>query len=192
MTEAEARAWMAMRFGGVLVARVERFVAMVLDENVRQNLISPASVTSIWARHVVDSAQLIELAPRGTWVDIGTGGGFPGMIVALCRPEKTVMVEPRRRRAAFLQHCVDVLELTDASVESRKIEAVNVPAAVISARAVASVEKLLHAARGCATPSTRWILPRGRSSITESAMFHVEHSVTDPESRILLIDGMGR
>lgn len=192
MTEDEARGWLVERFGASVVQRVAQFVGLVIAENERQNLVSPSSIASIWTRHVVDSAQLIALGRPGIWVDIGTGGGFPGMIVGLCRPDTIVMIEPRRRRAAFLQQCVDILAITNASVDPRKIEAVTIPAMVISARAVASVEKLLQAAHRCATPSTRWILPRGRSSDAEPGMFHVEHSITDPESRILTIDGMGR
>ncbi len=199
MTEEDARAWMVAHFGDYVVDRVAEFVAMVVAENERQNLISPASIGEIWARHVVDSAQLVALAPPAaqTWIDIGTGGGFPGVVVALCWSGTVTMIEPRRRRAEFLQQRVETLGLAGrTAIHARKIETITEHADVISARAVASVEKLLQAARQCATPSTRWILPRGRSSADDDlpageAMFHVEHSITDPASRILLIDGMG-
>ena len=186
---------MSARFDVATMERVARFVALVAAENQEQNLVSPASLSEIWARHVVDSAQLIALAPVGaaSWVDIGTGGGFPGMIVALCWPGRVTMVEPRRRRAAFLADCIATLQVEDAVVEARKIEAISDPADVISARAVASVEKLLQAARGCSTPTTRWILPRGRSPIEDIGrlMFHVEQSITDPASSIVTFDGVG-
>jgi 16S rRNA (guanine527-N7)-methyltransferase len=196
VTEDEARAWMVTRFPADTVAMVSRFVDLVIAANTEQNLISPASVDTIWARHVVDSAQLLAFAPddAGTWIDIGTGGGFPGMILAICRNPPVIMVEPRRRRAAFLQDAVSSLGLeARAIVRDTKIEAVRDTADVISARAVASIEKLLQAAGRCATPRTRWILPRGRSSEEQDGdLFHVEQSITDPASRIVLIDGTGR
>ncbi|WP_445191275.1 16S rRNA (guanine(527)-N(7))-methyltransferase RsmG [Sphingomonas sp. Tas61C01] len=195
MTEDDARAWMADRYDKEVTDRVASFVDMVMAENAVQNLVSPSSIASIWVRHVVDSAQLIDFAPASarSWTDVGTGGGFPGMIVALCWSGAVTMVEPRKLRAAFLQHCVDRLGIDNAAIIAGKIEAVRSPTDVITARAVASVEKLLHAAGGCATPNTRWILPRGRSPVDEvgGRLFHVEQSITDPASSIVTFDGVG-
>lgn len=196
MTEDDARDWLARRFGEAVHARCAHFVDLVVGENERQNLVAPGSVDKIWTRHVVDSAQLVAHAPAGaaTWLDIGTGGGFPGVVVALCWPGTVTLVEPRRKRAAFLADAVAALGLgATVSVQQCRVEVVHAQFDVISARAVASVEKLLQAARHCATPTTRWILPRGQTSIDEEGggMFHVEHSITDPASRIMLIDGMG-
>ena len=194
----EGRDWLATRFGERTAATVERFLAMVIDENERQNLISPASIATIWSRHAVDSAQLIPMAGTdGAWIDVGTGGGFPGIVVAICRAEPMLLVEPRKRRAAFLDHAVTTLGLDHVTVAAQKIEQVTALGAVISARAVASVEKLLQATAHCATPETRWILPRGRidpgdldrwRSGQRGMMFHVEHSLTDPDSSILIAE----
>ena len=197
MTEAEARAWFVERFGEARTARVGAFLDMVCVETEQQNLISPASVASIWSRHGLDSAQLMfHVEQFGDWLDIGTGGGFPGMIVAICGDQPTTMVEPRRKRAAFLEEAASRLGLTNTRVVAAKVESVTGTFATISARAVASVEKLLQAADHCATPETRWILPRGRIEAEELArlrrdrtrVFHVEHSLTDPQSTILLVD----
>ncbi|EZP49209.1 16S rRNA (guanine(527)-N(7))-methyltransferase RsmG [Sphingomonas sp. RIT328] len=197
MTEAEARAWFVERFGEARTARVGAFLDMVCFETEQQNLISPASVASIWIRHGLDSAQLMfHVEQSGGWLDIGTGGGFPGMIVAICGDQPTTMVEPRRKRAAFLEEAASRLGLTNTRVVAAKVESVTGTFATISARAVASVEKLLQAAEHCATPETRWILPRGRIEAEELArlrrdrtrVFHVEHSLTDPQSTILLVD----
>lgn len=197
MTEAEARAWFVERFGEARTARVGAFLDMVCVETEQQNLISPASVASIWSRHGLDSAQLMfHVEQSGGWLDIGTGGGFPGMIVAICGDQPTTMVEPRRKRAAFLEEAASRLGLTNTRVVAAKVESVTGTFATISARAVASVEKLLQAADHCATPETRWILPRGRIEAEELArlrrdrtrVFHVEHSLTDPQSTILLVD----
>lgn len=197
MTEAEARAWFVERFGEARTARVGAFLDMVCVETEQQNLISPASVASIWSRHGLDSAQLMfHVEQSGDWLDIGTGGGFPGMIVAICGDQPTTMVEPRRKRAAFLEEAASRLGLANTRVVAAKVESVTGTFATISARAVASVEKLLQAAEHCATPETRWILPRGRIEAEELArlrrdrtrVFHVEHSLTDPQSTILLVD----
>lgn len=198
MTEDDARAWFVDRSGETKTAQVATFLDLVREENELQNLISPASVATIWARHGVDSAQLLFHVKQsaGAWLDIGTGGGFPGMVVAILRDDPVTMVEPRKKRASFLQACVERLGLHHATVSAAKVEGIEGRFAIISARAVASVEKLLQASEHCATPATRWILPRGRIEAEELArlqrdrtkVFHVEHSLTDPQSSILIVD----
>jgi 16S rRNA (guanine527-N7)-methyltransferase len=118
------------------------------------------------------------------------------MVIALLFDGKVTMVEPRKKRAAFLQTCVDRLGIANADVAASKVEAVSGRYDIISARAVASVEKLLQAAAPCAKPETRWILPRGRMEPEQltalrrqrDRVFHVEHSLTDPDSAILIVD----
>lgn len=198
MTEDEARRWIGERFGDDTVTRLAVLAAEVITENGHQNLIAPSTIDTIWVRHLLDSAQLVPLAPEcGLWVDIGTGAGFPGLVAAILRPQPTLLVEPRRQRAAFLERCVALLGLGKVEVRVAKVEAVSLEAAVISARAVAPIEKILQAAAGCGTTSTRWLLPRGRSGTSEldglrarwRGMFHMKQSLTDSESTILICDG---
>jgi len=198
MTEDDAKAWVAERFGIEARDRLGAFLDMVVAEAPHQNLIAPSTIESIWVRHAVDSLQLIGMAGAAKrWTDVGTGGGFPGLAVAVVMPVTMVLVEPRRRRADFLSLCIARLGLSDrVSVEAKKIENVVGTADIISARAVASVENLLRAASHCATKDTRWLLPRGRLDDDELAalhkhwrfMFHVEQSVTNPESSIVVLD----
>ncbi len=198
MTEDDAKAWVAERFGVEARDRLGAFLDMVVAEAPHQNLIAPSTIESIWVRHAVDSLQLIGMAGTAkSWTDVGTGGGFPGLAVAVVMPVTMVLVEPRRRRADFLSLCIARLGLSDrVSVEAKKIENVVGTADIISARAVASVENLLRAASHCATKDTRWLLPRGRLDEDELAalhkhwrfMFHVEQSVTNPESSIVVLD----
>lgn len=198
MIEEEARAAVVAIVGDDAASRVGQFLAMVVEENGRQNLIAPSTIDMIWRRHALDSVQLLHLANRdGLWVDIGTGGGFPGMVVAIARRQPMFLVEPRRRRAAFLQDSAKAMGLDHVTVFASRIETIGRhDAAVISARAVSNVENLLHAGRQCGTPATRWILPRGRIDPAEltvltnrGVMFHVEQSVTGAASSILVIDG---
>lgn len=198
MTEDDARGLMTERYGPDRVQRIAVFLDMVVAENDMQNLIAPSTIETIWVRHALDSAQLMFHVEQSaeSWLDIGTGGGFPGMVVALLFDGKVTMVEPRKKRAAFLQACVDHLGIANADVMASKVEAVSGRYDIISARAVASVEKLLQAAAPCAKPDTRWILPRGRIEPEQltalrrqrDRVFHVEHSLTDPDSAILIVD----
>ena len=176
---------------------------LVIDEAGRQNLIAPSTLDAIWSRHIVDSAQLIGFASdaEGDWLDIGTGAGFPGLVVAALTERRTILVEPRKRRAEFLQAAAESLGIADrVETVAGKVEIVNEPVAVISARAVAQLSPLFTSAVQCSRRKTLWILPKGRSAREEVAVaqqtwhgvFHVEHSITDPESLIVLAKGVSR
>ncbi|MBB3693862.1 16S rRNA (guanine527-N7)-methyltransferase [Sphingomonas sp. BK580] len=200
MTEEEARLWVVERHGNDAAARLDRLGELVIAENERQNLIAPATVEQIWSRHLLDSAQLLDLAGRGgEWLDIGTGAGFPGMVIAALSDRPVTMVEPRARRVDFLSAAAAELGLHNATVVRGRVE--TLPPrhyAVISARAVASLDELLRMTRHLRDRSTRLVLPRGRGGAAEidlaragwQGMFHVEHSVTDPASLIVIADGV--
>lgn len=199
MTEDEAIEWLGGHFDERQFTALQRFVDLIEAERPRQNLISPRSAEAIWARHVVDSAQLLALAPSaGSWCDIGTGAGFPGMVVAILHDGPVTMIEPRRKRAEFLQRCIDDLGLQSTVLQERAETARMETMDVVSARAVASITDLLKSARHFSTEKTRFVLPRGRTGRDEIAnakaawhgMFHVEHSVTDPDSVIVSINGV--
>lgn len=198
MTEEQARGWIADRFSPEQRERLERFAAMTTEETERQNLIAPSTLATLWTRHMVDSLQLIDWAlPDGAWLDIGTGGGFPGLAVACVRETAMHLVEPRRKRAEFLAHAADALGLPHVQVHGCKVEAVDTRAKVVSARAVASISALVEAARHVASRDTIWLLPRGRITPDETAglhaqarVFHVEQSLTDPDSKIVVLRGV--
>ena len=197
MTEAAARAWIAACYGEEATQRVADFLEMVVIENNQQNLIAPSTVAAIWTRHALDSAQLARFGPGGRWLDIGSGGGFPGLVVALLRDAPMLLVEPRRKRASFLKQCIDRLGLAaNVEVATSKVEAVTIKTDNISARAVSGIENLLQSAAHCATVDTRWILPRGGFDANELAaldrhwryVFHVEQSLTARESSIVILE----
>jgi len=197
MNELEARAWLVSRnVPRETLLLIERFVAMVIEESGRQNLVAASTHDHMWVRHVVDSAQLHDIAPPGDWIDLGTGAGFPGMIIALLSTRSVTLVEPRARRAGFLQNCVKRLDLM-SRVCVLPCRAEQVPAAafsVISARAVAALPALFAFADHLASPDTIWLLPKGRSAAEELAQvraswqgdFTLVDSVTDPGAAIIV------
>lgn len=186
------------------MARIERYIALLLDENQRQNLISRASEEYIWQRHMADSAQLLRFVPRetlgggaqGPWLDLGSGPGLPGLVIAILSPQMPlVMVESRARRIGFLNHCIAELALPKAQVIGERLERVTpFPARAISARAFAPLQTLFSLSAPFSTAATRYVLPKGRSAAHELAslrpairkMFHVEQSLTDKDAGIIL------
>lgn len=204
MTEDEARGWLQQRFGVPREMLLARYVEYLLTESERQNLIAPSTRDTVWARHIVDSAQLVDYAGGhvGSWIDVGSGAGLPGIVVACLIDEPVVLVEPRPKRVAFLKEVSDALGLSNARVQPGKIETFHIdrPAKVISARAVASLPDLLSAAIHCSNFSTIWILPKGRHAESEvdrarvkwQGRFHVEQSITDPDSGIVIAQEVRR
>lgn len=197
MTEEEARAAVEAIVGTSVMKRLDRFVDRVSAESERQNLVAKPTLPAIWERHVLDSAQLLPMARghNGLWVDVGTGAGFPGMIVALAVEQPVALVEPRRMRADFLRFIVDAEGISSRVVvhQSKVERLVDVQADVISARAVASLSDLLQSAAHIASMDTLYLLPKGQSATTEvneaqrrfEGLFHVEQSITNPEAGIV-------
>lgn len=198
MTEDEARATVRALVEPEGYRRLERLAALVTVENERQNLVARSTMATIWNRHILDSVQLLHWAGErgGLWLDVGTGGGFPGLAIAAATDREVMLVEPRRLRAAFLAEAAADLQLRRTSVAASKVETVNAESAIISARAVAPIEKLLRASAHCATSDTRWLMLRGQLLPDELAalvrrsdlMFHVEQSFSDPSSSIVIAD----
>lgn len=204
MTEDEARDWLRERFGVSREAIVGGYIDRLRSEAERQNLISAATIPSLWARHIVDSAQLIAHAPDdgGHWVDVGSGAGLPGLVIACLTDRPVTLIEPRKLRVAFLTETTEALGLRNVTIVQAKSATarLSAPASVISARAVAPLADLLADTIHFATPDTLWVLPKGRSAASEVAsvratwqgVFHVEPSLTDAEAGIVVARGVRR
>lgn len=198
-TEDDARAWLSALpdCDAAAMTRLEQLIALLREENQRQNLVSSASLDEVWRRHIVDSAQLIPHVPRETksWMDLGTGAGFPGLVIAAIRPDcEVIMVESRKRRIEWLERVCSALGLAQARVLGMRLEAVPTRQVdVISARAFAPLDRLVELSARFSTSDTYWLLPKGRSAAQELAAlrgwqhrFHVKQSLTDPQSGIIV------
>lgn len=203
MTEEEARVWVRERFGVSRETQLDRYAALLRSEAANQNLIAASTLDTLWARHFVDSAQLVPLASnasRGTWLDVGSGAGLPGIVAGVLLDRPVVLVEPRARRVEFLRHVISVLGLARVTVQQSKVESY-LPtnrAAIVSARAVAELSQLLASTAHCTDSSTVWVLPKGRNAQSEveaaqvkwQGVFHVEPSITQPDSGIVVARGV--
>lgn len=196
MTEEEARSWISARYGKERLTKVEQFVGLLIAENHRQNLISKASEPQIWIRHVLDSAQIARFAEdAGSWLDVGSGPGLPGIVLACLSERPILMVEPRRRRVEFLQRAIEALELGHASVRQAEIQRLRGERFdVVTARAYAPLSQIFQSTVQLTTPSTIWVLPKGQSAERElddarqawQGVFHVERSLTDDDALIIV------
>jgi 16S rRNA (guanine527-N7)-methyltransferase len=199
-SEQAAKDWLAARpeWNALAAERIERLIALLAEENLRQNLVAAASLPMVWQRHIVDSAQLLAHVPRETsspWLDLGTGAGFPGLVIALLRPDcEVVMVESRARRVEWLERACAALGLERARAIGSRLELVpSREFRVISARAFAPLPKLLDLSARFSTKDTLYLLPKGRSAQIELSeltrwnhMFHVEQSLTDAEAGVIV------
>ena len=184
--------------------KLELLIANLATENERQNLVANGTLPFSWSRHIVDSLQLLAHVPRQTsrtWLDLGTGAGFPGLACAVVsQTVQFTLVEQRPLRTQWLQRQVDALELANVDVKTVNIAALPIaPFDVISARAFAPLSRLLKLSAAFSTPATQWVLPKGRSATQElnelkgwRHTFHVEQSVTDPQSGIITGKLLGR
>ncbi len=177
-------------------ARLRDYLSLLLRWNTRINLIAKAEAEAAWARHVLDSAQLAPLLPDepGPLVDLGSGAGFPGLVLALLSGRDTHLVESDRRKCAFLQEAARLLGLTGVTIHPSRIDAARLPlAAIVSARALAPLPALLGHAHRILAPGGIALFPKGRTATEELTAAAADWTMrierfpsrTDPDSTIL-------
>ncbi len=185
--------------------RLATFVALLRKWQPVENLVSPKTLPEIWRRHVADSAELVRLFPDSrTWLDLGSGAGFPGLVVALTGAPGTHvhLVESNVRKCAFLR---TVIRATDApaTVHEGRVEAVlrdwGVPVDRISARALAALPELLATAEPLMARGVPAAFHKGedfRREVAEASQSFafdlVEHRSRVGEGVILEITNLGR
>jgi len=188
--------------------RLEAIVGQVRRWQPRINLISPSTLATIWERHVADSLQLSDLAPQTEcWVDLGSGGGFPGLVVAAARTAdprfRMHLIESSGKKCAFLRETARLAELPVA-VHHMRIEEFDGTLAsrcgVVSARALAPLVELLGLAEPFLQQGAIGLFPKGQDVDEEvrhaSAAWHFDadliQSRTDPKASILRLRSLSR
>ncbi len=186
--------------------KLSGFVALVVKWTAKINLISKSSIPEIWQRHILDSVQIFDLAPAGGhWVDLGSGGGFPGIVIAILTqdtdiPHQVTLVESDLRKGTFLRAAIRELEL-QARVISDRIEKCDpLHADILSARALADLEKLLNHTERHLSPQGTALFPKGAQWQQEDAAARrlwsydceAVTSKTNPEAAILKIKEIKR
>lgn len=206
MSEAEARDYVLRHYDVPrgTAALLDRFVSSLKAENEKQNLISRASADTVWLRHIADSLQLIRFAPseEANWLDLGSGAGFPGLIVSLFHAGPVALAEKRKLRCAYLEKAAGLLGIAEKTeiLPGRVEQADGRHFDVISARAFAPLPRLFELGARFSTAKTRWILPKGRNAQSEldaalaswQGDFRLEPSLTDPEAKIVVAERVRR
>ena len=153
------------------LAGLREYLALLRRWNARINLVAEAPEAVLWERHVRDSLQLLPLiaaGPPGPLVDLGSGAGLPGLILAATSGRPTHLVEADRRKCAFLAEAARTLGLQNVSIHPQRIEAVALPpAAVVTARALAPLPALLGHAHRLLAPGGIAVFPKGRTAAEE-------------------------
>ncbi len=186
--------------------RLQAYVDLVLKWQRKINLIGPSTVPEIWRRHVLDSAQLWPLLPKSvsTVTDLGSGAGFPGLVLAIMglddRDLHVHLVECDERKAVFLRHVAAALALP-VTVHVERLEALDPwPSDVVTARALAPLDRLMDYAWPFLSPGSVAVFPKGRTGEEELTRLSEYWTVsadwtpsrTDPDGRILVLTSIAR
>lgn len=185
--------------------KLEAYAALLVKWNKTINLISKATVDDIWIRHIVDSAQILLHAPSkvGYWLDLGSGGGLPGLVVAAIgfdqdRLQHLTLVEADQRKCAFLREAARQMSVP-VSVLNERIETIaDQKADVISARALANLSDLLSYSVRHSHAQTTMLMMKGANHEAEVEIARVKwnfrcaayQSLTQPGAAILSVTGL--
>lgn len=188
-------------------SRLSVFALLLEQWNPRINLVSRASLPHVWDRHIADSLQVLRHLPDGArhWADLGSGGGFPGLVAAIVLPEtapalRVTLVESDARKAVFLRHVLRQTSVAATVLQERIETLAPLNADVISARALSDLTTLLEYMNRHAVARGIGLFPKGKTWAAEvdSARkrwdFAVDAvtSVTEPAAVILKIEGLRR
>jgi len=202
VTESEAKNRIVASVSRETLARLETYEQLLRKWQARVNLVSNGTLPELWSRHFLDSIQLLQHAPKEAelWLDLGSGGGFPGLVCAICAEDYGIdgqfqLVESDTRKCAFLREVARQTE-ADVTVHNSRIEAL-VPAAagIVTARALAPLPRLLNWVHRHMRPDGTCLLQKGAGHGLELETaradwqmdVEIHPSVTAPDSVILRI-----
>ncbi len=206
LAEDRARALTLTPVSRETLARLDRFVEVLLEWQQHTNLIAPSTERAIWTRHIADSLQLLPLAPKAKiWVDLGSGAGFPGLIIACALADENSaevhLVESIGKKATFLREAARATG-APAEVHAMRIAdfAKRAPKHldIVTARALAPLPKLLAEAYPLLKRGVRGLFPKGQDvaiELTEAAKCWnicatLAESSTDPRSQIVIVESI--
>jgi 16S rRNA (guanine527-N7)-methyltransferase len=181
---------------------LERYARLLEEWQGRMNLVGPATIPDVWARHFADSAQLARHVPKGlSWLDMGAGAGFPGLVLATMGWGRFVLVDSIAKKCRFLETVKEELALKDVTVLNARVEQLpTLGVDVATARAAAPLDMLFDWAIRHVRPGGLYVFPKGRrwSDEVDAAQtrfrFDLEcfPSMTDPDARILVARNLKR
>lgn len=187
------------------MAEMDRFLEMLIETNAVMNLVGPDTLPDFWSRHAWDSAQLLETVPEArTWADLGAGAGFPGLILAILlkdSPDAHIwLIDSLGKRCRFLSAVVETLELPATVIHGRAEDQKDIAVDVVTARAVAPMERLLGYAQPYMERGAQAVFLKGERAEEElrearkSWQFSsdLRPSQSDPRGRIVHIGSVRR
>lgn len=193
--------------------RLETLRAILTEWNDRMNLVGPQELTRYWTRHALDSAQLVALAPASAtrWLDLGSGAGFPGLVIAACIADRQSalvdLVEKSPKKCQFLRAAAEAMGVPARVLPIRAEDAPDAPHHVITARAFAPLPRLIEHAKRYLARGAIGLFPKGgdfRNELTAAGFtpvggafvqgsMRVEalESISNPQARVLRIQLVG-
>jgi 16S rRNA (guanine527-N7)-methyltransferase len=182
--------------------RLEAYVDLLLRWNSRINLIGRSTASDVWQRHILDSAQLLPLLLPGarTLVDLGSGAGLPGLVLAILGVPEVHLIDSDQRKCAFLREAARAAAAPAAVHAGRIEDAPGFAADVVTARALAPLHRLLEHAEKYIGPNSRCLFLKGRSAAEElteagklwSMRARLVPSATDEAAAIVCIENPAR
>jgi 16S rRNA (guanine527-N7)-methyltransferase len=177
------------------LSRLEAYAALLTQWSARINLVGRDTLGDLWRRHILDSAQLWQFAPDAarSVIDLGSGAGFPGLVLAILGVPGVELVEADSRKAEFLREAARVAE-AEATIRPCRISAVPAhPVDVVTARALAPLDRLLDLARPFVGPDTVCLFPKGERAAEELTLARkrwtmaasLHQSIADPRGVVL-------
>lgn len=185
--------------------RLSAYVSLLEKWNPRINLVGRQTLADVWRRHILDCGQLIRYAPaEGPWIDLGAGAGLPGLILAILTPVPVHLVESDSRKCVFLREAARITAV-DATIHNARIETIGdelsaLAPTLVTARALAPLERLLEWIAAVAIPDTAILLLKGRDvevELTEASkswtmQASLHQSLSDSDGRVLKLKGLSR
>lgn len=173
-------------------SKLDQFAQILIEDGVKLGLIGPREVDRIWDRHILNCAAISELITDGqSIIDIGSGAGLPGLVLAILNPNsKVTLIEPMQRRCDFLTKTVEKLDLKNVSILKDRAENVVTHAQVVTSRAVAPLVKLLNWSLPLVVKNGKVLAIKGEKAKEE--LIEAQNSIKDLKNMTATIKTCGR